>query len=451
MALEYDPIICKSCARVLATASSTGLVSAVMDTEGCDTCQRFSVLHDEVQAADSRWAEMESKRDTLKAKQTARANYMRLHMEFDNWLIGVEASRTQMQDKVMDLQLKERQEMPDVREGECREQNMKRARSHSSTSQEAEQPTKRHDGKGFEALQQHRASLSYRPSSKRTQSSASLSERKRLKFSDSVEFRDDYRVSSEFLRNDERYVRGRHAAPDGSEYLDTSGSGQTFLKFTGERKVKGTWVEAVEKVVRTGGEELQASTTAGKETLEDAAEQVMFGDGKPNSENATGETQLDARTHRSVRRSRRTSGAASTGASAPNEASAKSNAPGGLRMGDRFLSLGNVRGRSNNTKFNLSTPEASGESAKSSSQAVDTGDLQPEEEKNADQTGQGDRGAPFANVLIDELFQEARSNMALAGEASPVVNAELEHGTIGVHAESRVNGERTSTESNFTT
>lgn len=72
---------------------------------------------------------------------------------------------------------------------------------------------------------------------------ASSLERKRIKFTESVEERPEYRGTLEFYRGSKEYVPGRYVVPEGFEYLDTSGSTLTFAKFTGQKKVGATFVD----------------------------------------------------------------------------------------------------------------------------------------------------------------------------------------------------------------
>lgn len=159
-------------------------------------------------------------------------------MEFDNWLKTVEApARTQTGE---DAQPEE-----DVSGGgnEKPQHGTVRTRSYSPNNQP---PVSAGELSDPWLQQETRESLSFRPSPKRSRSTNSVPGRKRLKFSDSVEFHETYRSSEEYHRPSDAYVRGRNAPPEGSEYMDTSGSGQTFLRFTQMKKVGAKWVELSE-------------------------------------------------------------------------------------------------------------------------------------------------------------------------------------------------------------
>jgi hypothetical protein len=265
MAAKYESVKCKSCARVLATVSATGLVpTASPDTShaGCSTCQQFDTLYDAIRTADTEWAVLENKRDSI-SKSFARDSHKKAHMEFDNWLMTVEAPGPSR-----DAQNVYQKEGDIVEDHERQTPGTKRRRSHSPTIQQSA------DASDSAPHEQQAIALSLRPSPKRSHSAAPLTGRKRLKFSDSVEFHDSYRSSEQYHRPSETYARGRNAPPEGSEYMDTSGSGLTFLKFTGMKKVGAKWVELSEEELAKQSEkaktwaQLRKLATAGKSEAE---------------------------------------------------------------------------------------------------------------------------------------------------------------------------------------
>jgi hypothetical protein len=223
-------------------------------------------------------------------------------MEFDNWLMTVEAPGLPRDAR------DGRPENKDLSGGDLTSKNdeqvpeFKRRRSHSPTTQRAGGTS------DLAPHEQHGASLSLRPSPKRSLSAASSTGRKRLKFSDSVEFHDDYRSSEQYHRPSETYVRGRNAPPEGYEYMDTSGSGLTFLKFTGMKKVGTKWVELSGEELAKQSEkaktlaELRKLVTAEKSNAEpadgDPVDEVSQNEGAPPNA-------------RAARLARRTKGASS--------------------------------------------------------------------------------------------------------------------------------------------
>ncbi|KAF1940501.1 hypothetical protein EJ02DRAFT_313972, partial [Clathrospora elynae] len=304
MAVNISHIRCKSCAQVLATVLPTGLVPKTSsDTWGCSTCQQFDTLYNAVQAADTEWAGVESKRDTLKAKQIALEKHKKVHMEFDNWLISVEAPAEPKGTKRKACDRETDVEERDIGD-EQHQQGIKRARSHSPTSQPPEQDPVQHEFSEPQPLHEKGLSLSLRPSPKRSRSTTSLSERKRIKFSDSVEFREIYRHSYQYHRPGDIYAPGRHAPPEGSEYMDTSGSGQTFLKFTRSKKVGANWVEVSEEELAKKIESAKLSAELRRLGFAEKADPQEMGGGSPDELNEEGCAPPDARTTRLARRAR---------------------------------------------------------------------------------------------------------------------------------------------------
>ncbi|KAG9189812.1 hypothetical protein G6011_06680 [Alternaria panax] len=305
MAAKYDSVKCRSCARVLAVVSAIGLTPTTSpDTSpaGCSTCQQFNSLYDAIQAANTDWAVLQNKRDSI-TKSFARENHMRAHMEFDNWLMTVEAPRSPRDGLDEQPKGKDPKDGNNSSEDEEQMSATKRRRSHSPTTQ---RPGDKSD---LPPHEQQGISLSLRTSPKRSRSAAALAGRKRLKFSDSVQFHDDYRSSEQFHRPSETYVRGRNAPPEGSEYMDTSGSGLTFLKFTGMKKVGAKWVELSKEELAKQSEkaiswaELRKLATADKSITQpedgDAVGELGRNEGAPT----------DARAARLARRAKGTSSA----------------------------------------------------------------------------------------------------------------------------------------------
>jgi hypothetical protein len=232
-------------------------------------------------AADEEYASYSDRRDTYRPKQDALANFKKTHMEFNNWLMCVDAPSEESEYALPDL--------PD-----------EHAQSAAMDSEE-QRGTKRARSPRTKA----------RSSSSSSHGCLELStdpipERKRLKFSDSVEFRDDYRPSNRYSRNDEAYQKGRHAPPEGSKYLDTSGSAKTFLKFTGTKKVGKQWID-VWKDDDDDEEEAQKAEKEAKDKEnmhnEEATTQPKTKTKRGEGRNEIGSSiQLDPRAQRLLRR-----------------------------------------------------------------------------------------------------------------------------------------------------
>ncbi|KAF1841791.1 uncharacterized protein K460DRAFT_369804 [Cucurbitaria berberidis CBS 394.84] len=310
MAATPRPIKCKSCDRVLANVSPKGLVATdATEITGCDTCQRFSALYDAMQAADEEYAPLVQKGDKHHGKQFAVAKVRKTHMDFDNWLIGVEAPVKQSAEQ-QDGSKEEWQEAEvNTQDRAGHHQGIKRTRSYSPTHQQSEMDSKRSEALEDQQIQQQQqqtVSIPHRPSPKRSYSTTSLPERKRLKFSNSVEFRDDYRNYLTLGRSSDEYMPGRYAPPE-EGYLDTSGADQSFPKFTGLKKVRGAWVEVKEKDEKIGGQGVKITGELRGLGIADDAPPQEHGNDTENGQRREDDAELDSRSARLARRTGRSS------------------------------------------------------------------------------------------------------------------------------------------------
>lgn len=222
MTTSHGPIKCGACGSIVATVSENGLAlpPSIAQIQSCSLCDQLRPLYDAMTTADELYASMAGRRDTYGPKQTAFADVKRTHREFSNLLARVEESTAKLGEGLPEGQRGVGNEAElDKNEEEIK--STKRPRSHSSN-----------------IAQDIAASKSGGPTNTHP-----LPKSKRLKFSESVEFRGDYRPCNSYARSNEAYVRGRYAPPDGGEHLDTSGSEQSFLKFTGMKKVGKKWVD----------------------------------------------------------------------------------------------------------------------------------------------------------------------------------------------------------------
>ncbi|KAH8728928.1 hypothetical protein GQ44DRAFT_768800 [Phaeosphaeriaceae sp. PMI808] len=214
MVTNPKSIICKSCAKTIATVSETGLVpcEVALDAQRCETCSQFWPLYDAKEAADEAYAAFNGRRDNYKPKQDALLKFRTAHMDLDNWLMGTEAKNTNMPHSTQ-WEDEARLIKEDVQQG------TKRSMSQSPTAE-----------KSSPILPKGCRNTSFLPKPKR------------LKFSESVEFREHYRSSNHYSRTDKAYVPGRYAPRTDGEHLDTSGCQKTFVKFTGVKKVGKRWI-----------------------------------------------------------------------------------------------------------------------------------------------------------------------------------------------------------------
>jgi hypothetical protein len=230
-----------------------------------------------MQAADLELANLSHKSNANRVKQDALEKSRKMHMEFGNW-------------------------PPEQITVTPVSQGTKRARSLSPIVQERSGDGAFIDAAQTEDLQseaQQGLSLSipHRPSVTRSRSATDIHERKRARFSDSVETRADYPNYLTFNRFNDEYVPGRYAPPS-EGYLDTSGADLGWVQFTGMRKIGGKFVE-----VKVDGE--QGSSKVGTKK---GKKKQNLESGEALEEPGEASTERDSRAERLARRTRRTSG-----------------------------------------------------------------------------------------------------------------------------------------------
>jgi hypothetical protein len=275
MATAPEPITCKSCARTIATVSSDdvpyGLIPAPITANalGCLSCLQFNVLFNNVQAAHEKYTEVQTRRDNYRPKKFALAKARETRKELGNWL----NSNDRADDGI---------ERESTQDGRQQQQGPKRPRSQSPEL----------------------TIRSLLTSTDGSRSTASQSERKRLKFADTVEFRDSYRPNNKFQRTDRAtYEKGRYAPPDGSTYLDTSGNRKSYKRFTGYQMVGGEWVDVWKD---DDDEENTTKKNSGKGKGQEFQDDSAFANDEVQDENTP-------RSARSERRARRNSRITKTG------------------------------------------------------------------------------------------------------------------------------------------
>lgn len=203
-------IRCKHCKRVVAFATPDGLLpnTSALEAKGCDLCHTFLLKYESLSGAKAKYATFSDRRDTHGPKVDALIALRQARIDLENWLLQMETPHHAADEK------------PALFE----EHQHGTKRSYPDSY-----PTKVCD-------------VVIKPIYERCDSTSSLPERKKIKFSDTVEFRDDYRPAEQYSRSEKSYERGRYAPPEDAKYLDTSGSSKTFFKFTGYKKVGKDWV-----------------------------------------------------------------------------------------------------------------------------------------------------------------------------------------------------------------
>jgi hypothetical protein len=200
---------CGTCGRVLATETNGILSPAKTMWAACGTCNEFESLCAAIEPADQAFEAIKHRSvkclprwDALKAAEKA-------HIALANFLLRVE-------DDGADASTEE-PATADEDQHENHKRGTKRPRSSTSTP-----GTPR--------------------SSKRLQLDSRL---KGIRFDDSVIVRDEseHRDTGEFQRDTSVYIRGRNAAPEGSEWIDSSGSNKPYGKFHGLKWRGRKWAD----------------------------------------------------------------------------------------------------------------------------------------------------------------------------------------------------------------
>lgn len=189
---------CKECSSILCSISPCGLLT-LMRKEGpaCDICRSFEALHAAMLSTDEEFKKVEHRRADFGGRMSAVEAQRTAHKEFANFLDQA------------------------TEEGPSQELERKGTPTHGEK----------------------------RPrSSTSPQSPPHMSKRRRLErvaFDESVMFLDEseQRDSEYYQRGTEKYSPGRNAAPEGTEYLDTSGFPQEYKDFHRLRWSKRKWVD----------------------------------------------------------------------------------------------------------------------------------------------------------------------------------------------------------------
>jgi hypothetical protein len=261
------PIYCKHCARRLATISPDGTVHTAShassgsqdpdpspgeaNAHACTAaptcaCAPFDSLYVALQDAEREHQGLLDKKPNHGGRARAHGRLRAAKIAFGNLVLEVQMQGTGTLDAASH------------RDGETRLESLGRTISMDLGDAASEAGEGSMAGEGL-----NRSSLGQGQMTQPVprHSASTWRSRKRIQFTADVPDRDDYRGSDEYCRTHNDYAPGRYTPSDGCEYLDTSGSNQTFLRFTGQRRVRDRWVdvetqEGVENedgvVVKTG-------------------------------------------------------------------------------------------------------------------------------------------------------------------------------------------------------
>jgi hypothetical protein len=303
------PIYCKHCARRLATISSDGTVQtasyACSDSQDLDpspsetnahactaaptcACASFDGLYVALQDAEREHQGLLDKKPNHGGRARAHDRLRAAKIAFGNLVLEVQMQGTGTLDAASH------------RHGETRLELHGRTISMSlgDAASEADEGSMVGEGLNRSSLGQGQMTQPVPRHSTSTWRS-----RKRIQFTADVPDRDDYRGSDEYCRTHSDYAPGRYTPSDGCEYLDTSGSNQTFLRFTGQRRVKDRWVdvETQEGVENEDGVVVETGPSKRKKrpgTETESREKAIQGD------TASNDTSVSSRELRMARRAR---------------------------------------------------------------------------------------------------------------------------------------------------
>lgn len=253
-AAAAEQLTCKACTRTLATISTDGELQphGALD-EGCALCKDMFQHCSEYEEVKGYFKELEHRRDDYGPRQLALEVVHQAQMNLGNFIQRVALWGDEDGEETEGL-------AGEQHAGE-QEEEVQQAQDQPTTPSADTHPALPIP----QSRSKHPRTPHSSPPRKRTKR-ARLSERnRRVSFDPSVVFRDgespDRRVDAEFSRNSEGYAPGRWAAPEGSEWLDTSGNTLRETQFFGVQKRGGSWVatklgmEMDEEWERAGREE----------------------------------------------------------------------------------------------------------------------------------------------------------------------------------------------------
>ncbi|OAG10564.1 uncharacterized protein CC84DRAFT_1256381 [Paraphaeosphaeria sporulosa] len=227
-----DTLTCKACRRTLATITADGELRphGALD-EGCALCKDMVKHCNEYEEVKGYFKELEHRRDDYRPRQLALEVVHEAQMNLGNFIQAVAAWG----------------DSGDGHDDEDEACGGSAGEQHNRVQEQEQTATPPADAQPHRKRILSPASSPPRKHAKRPR----LSERqRRVSFDPSVVFRDaeaaSKRVDAEFSRNSEGYSRGRYTAPEGTEWLDTSGNSLRETQFFGVQKRGRKWVPTKE-------------------------------------------------------------------------------------------------------------------------------------------------------------------------------------------------------------
>ncbi|KAJ4984306.1 hypothetical protein SVAN01_10211 [Stagonosporopsis vannaccii] len=238
------PITCRHCGCCFAIISvEAGLVPFTQKEQVCAFCDPFLKLYETLRTKESEHTAFLDRGPRHHGRKSAHEQYRNARIALENFLLAVETphqpnfgmTQAEIVNDVEHVQL-ERTDGPLA------------AQEHGDDQKALDEGPVR---TGPASPTDSSTITKHKPKRK---SDTSFVERKRIKFTETVEERSQYRSTDEFNRGAKGYVPGRYVAAEGTEFLDTSGSTLSFAKFTGQKKMGSGFVDIVPKADFQEGE-----------------------------------------------------------------------------------------------------------------------------------------------------------------------------------------------------
>ncbi len=221
---------CKQCDRQFASISAQGgLIPFTRQGQDCVSCEPFLGLYEDLQTKEMEHTALLDRGPKHHGRAMAHEKLRNAKVALENFLINVEAPNTA------------KLEFARASSTDCKEPEQPEHLDNPESAGEFQGDQQAVNG--FSSPIRHSLTTNASPTMKHRLACASNIERKRIKFTESVEERAEYRSVSEFYRGGKEYIPGRYVPAEGSEFLDTSGSTLTFAKFTGQRKIGSKFID----------------------------------------------------------------------------------------------------------------------------------------------------------------------------------------------------------------
>ena len=292
-------IRCKHCNHSFAAISvEGGLIPSIPQEQACTSCEPFLGFYETLQTREQEHTALLDRGPKHHGRALAHDKYRNARVALENFLINIEAP----DDATFEVAQAGFANRADPVQLECKDDlvEVPKQGDNQQTLDGVSPPA--------EHILSTEASSTIKRKLARSSGASNL-ERKRIKFTETMEERAQYRGTLEFHRSAKEYVPGRYVAAEGSEFLDTSGSTLTFAKFTGQKKVGSTFVDVVPK---EEAQEDEYGPSAARKKGKSRGKNKQGWIEEPHHEAEIDESQMNNRELRVSRRSRSTTPPATT-------------------------------------------------------------------------------------------------------------------------------------------